>query len=230
MDRRRPADERVDAPLRLLRIPRTAALHGGTWPSPRRIGAFFDVDKTILAENSGPLYFKAALRAGRDGLASTCWRTWLVPAVQAEPARHRALDQVDDAAVRGPERGRAGSREAVEWFKSTCCRRDLPRGGRAGPDHIHAWHVVALVTARPSSWSAAGRVPRRRAPCTRTSRGGGRQVHGARDRPDLLRRGQDLLAAAADRARGRSTWRRATSTPTRSLICRYSNSLATPRW
>jgi hypothetical protein len=43
----------------------------------RRVGAFFDVDKTILSENSGTLYLKALYDRGEaKSIGRPCSRIW----------------------------------------------------------------------------------------------------------------------------------------------------------
>ena len=41
---------------------------------PARVGVFFDVDKTIICENSGSLYLRALYDRG-EGLGALCGRS-----------------------------------------------------------------------------------------------------------------------------------------------------------
>ena len=112
---------------------------------PRRIGAFFDVDKTILSENSGALYFKLLYERGEMDTATMLRQ-------MAAYLRYK-LNLLDiESWVKSTMQTFAGrseqefEREANEWFRESVLPTVYPEAIEAVRDHARRGHVVALAT------------------------------------------------------------------------------------
>jgi phosphoserine phosphatase len=140
----------------------------------RRIGAFFDVDKTILSENSGALYFKVLYDRGEmDTLMMlrqmSAYVRYKLNLLDIESWTKSTLEVFAGQSVQDLEG------EADAWFRESVLPTVYPEAIEAVRDHLQRGHVVALATGSTTASHAA--------------RSGGRSLHGPRDRSDLLRRG-----------------------------------------
>jgi putative phosphoserine phosphatase/1-acylglycerol-3-phosphate O-acyltransferase len=116
-------------------------------PRPRAaaIGAFFDVDKTILAENSGTAYLKVLYERGEID-----WRTVLFGIGSYLRYKLNLLD-IERWTERnsGLFRGRSEAvtaREADELFRTVLLHEIYPDAEALVRRHVEAGHVVALVS------------------------------------------------------------------------------------
>jgi HAD superfamily hydrolase (TIGR01490 family) len=112
---------------------------------PRGIGAFFDVDKTILSENSGALYFKVLYDRGEMDT-----RTMLRHMGAYVRYKLNLLDiESWTKSAMGMFAGRSEGdleREADEWFRESVLPTVYPEAIEVVRDHTQRGHVVALVT------------------------------------------------------------------------------------
>ncbi len=110
-----------------------------------KVGAFFDVDKTILAENSGTLYLRALYERGEvDG------RFVLQNLISYLQYKVNLLDieRFTEKTVRQFE-GRSESAlfaEAGEWFDEYCLPSIYAEARARIAEHQAQGHVVALVS------------------------------------------------------------------------------------
>ncbi len=112
---------------------------------PSRVGAFFDMDKTLICENSGSLFMKHRYQQGRiSGLE-------LVKGVGAY--LQYKLGLLDLRAwsknMMLQFRGQLESdleKEALEWFDEMVAETLYPEALRLVRDHREAGHVVAIVS------------------------------------------------------------------------------------
>lgn len=115
--------------------------------SEPRIGAFFDVDKTILAENSGTLYFKYLYERGEVGLGDALrnlasYLRYKLDLLDVERWTARTMEQwfrglrVEDV-----------ERQARQWFESHVLPVIYPEARAQVRRHREQGHVVALVSA-----------------------------------------------------------------------------------
>ena len=110
-----------------------------------RIGAFFDMDKTLIAENSGSLYMRYRYQRGEIGgldllrglgaylqykLGVLDIRNW----TKRLMVQFRGQDEV------GLER------EARVWFEDVVARTIYPRAAELVREHEERGHVVAIVS------------------------------------------------------------------------------------
>ena len=112
---------------------------------PSRVGAFFDMDKTLICENSGSLFMKHRYQQGRiSGLE-------LVKGVGAY--LQYKLGLLDLRAwsknMMLQFRGQLESdleKEALEWFDEMVAETLYPEAERLVRDHREAGHIVAIVS------------------------------------------------------------------------------------
>ena len=74
-----------------------------THRTPPRIGAFFDMDKTLIAENSGSLYMRYRYQRGEITGVELLKGFGSYLQYKLGLARHQELDQEHDAPVSRPE-------------------------------------------------------------------------------------------------------------------------------
>ena len=206
-----PAAERLDAPLHVLAFGLPCAPTRRAGP---RIGAFFDMDKTLIAENSGALFmryrYERAKIGGWDLLKGfAAYLRYKIGMLDIRAWTEDAMEQF------AGESERELDAEAHDWFEERVAPTIYPEAREVVRKH-EAGHVVAIVSgATKYVVQSARRAARHQAHALHAPRGRARPLHGPRDRADLLRGGQDLLAPAAHRGGAGSTSRRAGSTPTR---------------
>ncbi len=109
------------------------------------VGAFFDVDKTILAENSGTLYFRALYDRGEVE-----WSTLLSNMVSYAQYKLNLLD-LDNWTKRTMRNFRGQSertlmRESKRWFRDYVLETVYPEAEQLICEHAARGHVVALVS------------------------------------------------------------------------------------
>jgi HAD superfamily hydrolase (TIGR01490 family) len=110
-----------------------------------KVAAFFDLDRTLIRENSGKLYAHNEYRAGRMSawhLAKSAY--WLA-------LHHYALLDVEVAYGKAALhwRGVAGSEVkalAAEWFARDVSARLTPGGRRALDEHRRSGHLLVLLS------------------------------------------------------------------------------------
>jgi HAD superfamily phosphoserine phosphatase-like hydrolase len=109
------------------------------------IGAFFDVDKTILSDNSGTLYLRALYNRGEVD-----WLTLLsnLGSYMQYKLNLLDLDRWTRRTVQqfAGQRELALTREANQWFKDYVLPTLYPEAVELVEKHLDAGHVVALVS------------------------------------------------------------------------------------
>ena len=113
-----------------------------------RVGAFFDMDKTLIAENSGAMYMKYRYERGEVDELGAGQGARRLPSVQARRAGHPGVDAIDDAAAfRGRSRKRRSSKRRRELFDELVMPRIYPEAARADPRASGARRIeVAIVS------------------------------------------------------------------------------------
>lgn len=110
-----------------------------------RIGAFFDMDKTILSENSGTLYVKYRYERGEMD-------TWELLKGLGAYLRYKAGVLDIDRWTKGMMADFKGqselgiTREANRWFKDTVVQTIYPEAEEIVREHLEKGHVVAIVS------------------------------------------------------------------------------------
>ena len=124
----------------------TAAMPSRSLPrSKKRIGAFFDVDKTLISENSGSLYFKHRYQQGEISQwellkalgAYIRYKVGLLDLVTW--SRNTMLQFKGDSE-------RALAREARIWMEEKVVPTVYPEAREAVQYHLAQGHVVAIVS------------------------------------------------------------------------------------
>lgn len=121
-----------------------------------RIAAFFDLDRTLLRENSGSLYALHEFRQGRLSawqLAKSAY--WLT-------LHHYAMLDVEDAYGKAAShwrgvRGQDVKALAAEWFREHVAHRLTRGGGLALEEHRRLGHTLVLLS-NTSEFIAAAAV------------------------------------------------------------------------
>jgi HAD superfamily hydrolase (TIGR01490 family) len=114
--------------------------------SDRPVAAFFDVDHTLLAINSGYLWVRHQRRTGKMSAARTLRSlTWLVryrlALLDLEAVTARAVRDYSGAVVTEVEA------EVRAWFEAEIVRWICPEGQARVRRHQQDGHVVALLTS-----------------------------------------------------------------------------------
>ena len=128
------------------------------------VGAFFDMDKTLISENSGTLYMKYLYARGEvDG--------WEMVKGLGAYLRYKAGLLDIDAWTKNMMRQFKGrsertlSREANQWFQEMVGQTVYPEAEKLVKEHQAAGHVVAIVSLaeppRPRWRGSAPESPRR---------------------------------------------------------------------
>jgi HAD superfamily hydrolase (TIGR01490 family) len=112
---------------------------------PERVGAFFDVDKTILAENSGTLYLKALWDRGEvewQTLVSNLgsYLQYKLNLLDLERWTRRTMQQFEGRSERSLVR------EANRWFPEYVEPTVYPEARALIREHRERGHIVALVS------------------------------------------------------------------------------------
>jgi HAD superfamily hydrolase (TIGR01490 family) len=113
--------------------------------SPRRVGAFFDVDKTILSENSGALYFRELWERGELETRELVWHVAAYARYKLNLLDIEAWTKSTLASFSGRSEEELVS-EASQWFRESVLPTVYPEAVETVRDHIRRGHVVALVT------------------------------------------------------------------------------------
>jgi putative phosphoserine phosphatase / 1-acylglycerol-3-phosphate O-acyltransferase len=110
-----------------------------------RIGAFFDMDKTILSENSATLYMRYRYQRGeiskRDLLKG--FGAYLQYKLGILDIRSWTLDMMDQ--FRGQSEKQLAE-EAIAWVEDVVVDTIYPEAERVVAEHVAAAHVVAIVS------------------------------------------------------------------------------------
>ena len=198
---------------------------------PWRVAALFDIDGTLIARNSAPLYMRHLRRTGQARRRDVARTLYYLCALQARAARHRAgARRVDGAGCAGRDEA-AVRADCVGWYARRVRPYVYPGMAATVEAHRRAGHVLAILTsatrylaeplAADLGIDASAGHPARRARRALHRRGGPAR---------LLRRGQDLLGGALRRPSRALTSPRATSTRTRSRTCRCSSAWGSRGW
>jgi HAD superfamily hydrolase (TIGR01490 family) len=110
-----------------------------------RIGAFFDMDKTLIAENSGSLYMRYRYQRGEIGgldlLAGLgAYLQYKLGILDIRNWTKRMMVQ-----FRGQEEAEL-EREARVWFEAMVAATIYPRAAELVREHEERGHVVAIVS------------------------------------------------------------------------------------
>jgi len=113
--------------------------------SGRRVGAFFDMDKTLICENSGSLYMKYRYERGEI----SGWE--LVKGLGAYLQYKAGVLDIDHwtkgmmAQFKGESVAELET-EAQTWFETMVAETIYPEAAEAVRGHLDAGHVVAIVS------------------------------------------------------------------------------------
>jgi HAD superfamily hydrolase (TIGR01490 family) len=112
---------------------------------PTHVAAFFDIDKTVLAENSGTLYLRALYDRGEIG-----WKTVLSNLGSYVQYRLNLLD-IERWTKRTMTQFRGRSeqeltQEAAEWFAGYVLPTIYPEAVETVRRHQELGHIVAIVS------------------------------------------------------------------------------------
>ena len=110
-----------------------------------RVGAFFDMDKTLIAENSGTLFMKHRYERGElsgwDLVAGLgAYLRYKVGILDINAWTREAMRQFKGQSER------ALTREANAWFKAMVIDTLYPEAEDLVRDHLEKGHVVAIVS------------------------------------------------------------------------------------
>lgn len=112
---------------------------------PTGVGVFFDVDKTILSENSGKLYLRSLYDRGEID--------WLTMIRSLSPYLQYKLNLLDiDSRVQSTmlqlkgRSERALSRQANQWFREYVLPKIYAEAEELARQHAERGHIVALVS------------------------------------------------------------------------------------
>ncbi len=114
-------------------------------PAELRVGAFFDMDKTILSENSGTLYMKYRYQRGELGRADLVQGLVAYLQYKAGWLDLRSWTRSMVSQFRG-ESEAALAAEARLWFREMVEPTIYPEAERLVREHLAAGHVVAIVS------------------------------------------------------------------------------------
>jgi len=110
-----------------------------------RIGAFFDMDKTLIAENSGSLYMRYRYQRGEIGGLDLlrglgAYLQYKLGVLDIRNWTKRMMVQFRGQDEAGLER------EARMWFEDVVARTIYPRAAELVREHEERGHVVAIVS------------------------------------------------------------------------------------
>jgi len=110
-----------------------------------RIGAFFDMDKTLIAENSGSLYMRYRYQRGEIGGLDLlrglgAYLQYKLGVLDIRNWTKRMMVQFRGQDEAGLER------EARVWFEDVVARTIYPRAAELVREHEERGHVVAIVS------------------------------------------------------------------------------------
>lgn len=113
--------------------------------APDRVGAFFDMDKTLIAENSGSLYMKYRYERGEisrwDLLAGLgAYVRYKVGVLDIDAWTREAMRQFKGQSER------TLTREANVWFREVVAETVYPEAEELVRRHQKEGHVVAIVS------------------------------------------------------------------------------------
>ncbi len=115
------------------------------WEKRSGVGVFFDVDRTIISENSGTLYLRALYDRGEID--------WLTLVRSLGPYLQYKLNLLDierwTETTMQQFKGRSErsrSREANRWFRDYVLPKIYPEAEELAHKHAEQGHIVALVS------------------------------------------------------------------------------------
>jgi HAD superfamily hydrolase (TIGR01490 family) len=113
--------------------------------SAPRVGAFFDMDKTLIAENSGSLYMRYRYERGEIGGLDLlkglgAYLQYKLGVLDIRNWTKRMMVQFRDQSEAELER------EARIWFDAMVARTVYPRAAELVREHEERGHVVAIVS------------------------------------------------------------------------------------
>jgi len=113
--------------------------------SPKRIGAFFDMDKTLIAENSGSLYMRYRYQLGEisgfellQGLGT--YLRYKLGLLDIENWTKKMMLQFAGESERELEL------ETLRWAREMVVKTIYPEARQLVGDHLERGHVVAVVS------------------------------------------------------------------------------------
>jgi HAD superfamily hydrolase (TIGR01490 family) len=112
---------------------------------PPRIGAFFDMDKTLISENSGSLWMQHRWRKGEISNLELLKGVGTYLQYKLGVLDIRAWSRTMMLEFRG-QREEDLQREAEEWFDELVMASLYPEAERLVREHTEAGHVVAIVS------------------------------------------------------------------------------------
>jgi putative phosphoserine phosphatase/1-acylglycerol-3-phosphate O-acyltransferase len=113
--------------------------------SEPRIGAFFDMDKTLIAENSGSLYMRHRMQAGEVGRVELLRGLGSYLQYKAGLLDIQAWVRNMSLAFRGQSE-RELMAEAERWVDGMVAEQIYPEAREIVNDHLERGHVVAIVS------------------------------------------------------------------------------------
>ncbi len=109
------------------------------------IGAFFDVDRTIISENSGYLYLRSLYDRGEIDLLTLIrslgpYLQYKLNLLDIERWTQKAMQRLKGRSER------TVSREANRWFRDYVRPKIYPEAEEFARKHVEQGHIVALVS------------------------------------------------------------------------------------
>jgi HAD superfamily hydrolase (TIGR01490 family) len=114
-------------------------------PGPPRVGAFFDMDKTLIAENSASLYMKYRYRRGEISGADLLRGLGAYLQYKVGVLDIRNWTQATMLQFRGMSEMEL-EKEALEWFEDEVAQTLYPEAEALVREHLRAGHFVAIVS------------------------------------------------------------------------------------
>ena len=110
-----------------------------------RVGAFFDMDKTLIAENSGSLYMKHRYERGEISTVELLFGLGAYLRYKAGLLDINAWTKEQMLHFKGQSE-RKLTREANQWFREKVEQTIYPEAEALVKEHLEAGHLVAIVS------------------------------------------------------------------------------------
>ena len=110
-----------------------------------RVGAFFDMDKTLIAENSASLFMKHRYAQGQISNVELLRGIGAYLQYKIGILDIRNWTQSTMGQFRGQSEGEL-EKEALDWFDDAVIPTIYPEGERLVREHMEAGHFVAIVS------------------------------------------------------------------------------------
>jgi len=112
---------------------------------PPRVGAFFDMDKTLIAENSGSLFMKYRYQKGEIGGIDLLKGLGAYIQYKLGVLDIRSWTKNMMLQFRGQSEAEL-EKEALQWFDDMVAETVYPEAAQIVRGHLDAGHVVAIVS------------------------------------------------------------------------------------